>query len=69
MTTDLLVLLVILGTTFALFVSNRFRLDLIAVAALLALFAAGLVDTDEALAGFSHPLVIMIAGLFVVGGG
>jgi len=69
MTTDLLILLVILGVTFALFVSNRFRLDLVAVAALLALFAAGLVDTDEALAGFSHPLVIMIAGLFVVGGG
>ncbi|MEX2497409.1 MAG: SLC13 family permease [Wenzhouxiangellaceae bacterium] len=69
MTTDLLVLLVILGATFALFVSGRFRLDLVAVAALLALFAAGLVDTDEALVGFSHPLVIMIAGLFVVGGG
>jgi len=69
MTTNLLVLLTILGVTFALFVSNRFRLDLVAVAALLALFAAGLVDVDEALAGFSHPLVIMIAGLFVVGGG
>jgi len=69
MTTDLMVLLAIIGVTFALFVSNRFRLDLVAVAALLALFAAGLVDTDEALAGFSHPLVIMIAGLFVVGGG
>ncbi len=69
MTSELLMLLVILGVTLALFVSSRFRLDLIAVAALLALFATGLVDVDEALAGFSHPLVIMIAGLFIVGGG
>jgi len=69
MTTDLLMLLMILGTTFALFVSSRFRLDLVAVAALLAVYAAGLVNIEEALAGFSHPLVIMIAALFIVGGG
>jgi len=39
MTTDLLILLVILGATFARFVSNRFRLDLVVVAALLVLIA------------------------------
>ncbi len=69
MTTELGLLLLIIGATFAMFVAGRFRLDLIAVAALLALFLAGLVNVDQALAGFSHPLVIMIAGLFVVGGG
>lgn len=68
MTSDLMALLLIMTVTFGLFVSNRFRLDLVAVTALLALFATGLVDSDEVLAGFSHPLVIMLAGLFVVGG-
>ncbi len=68
MSFDLWFLLALLGFTFALFVSARFRLDLVAMAALLALYLIGLVSVDEALAGFSHPLVIMIAGLFVVGG-
>jgi len=68
-TTELGLLLLIIAATFAMFVAGRFRLDLIAMAALLALFLTGLVTVDEALAGFSHPLVIMIAGLFVVGGG
>ncbi len=65
---DLWLLLAILGVTFALFVSARFRLDLVAMASLLALYLAGLVDVEQALAGFSHPLVLMIAGLFIVGG-
>ncbi|MDT8438843.1 MAG: SLC13 family permease [Wenzhouxiangellaceae bacterium] len=69
MTLDLTVLLTILAVTFGLFVRGRQRLDLIAMGSLLALYATGLVSVSEALDGFSHPLVIMIAGLFVVGGG
>ncbi|WP_223846160.1 SLC13 family permease [Wenzhouxiangella sp. AB-CW3] len=67
MPTDLIIVLVILGLTLALFVSNRLRLDLVAVMALLALVFAGVISTEEALAGFSDPVVLMIAGLFVVG--
>lgn len=58
----------ILGVTILLFLSDRIRLDLVALMALLALLLTGLITTSEALAGFSDPIVIIIAGLFVVSG-
>ncbi len=67
MTPSLLLTLLILATTLGLFLSNRLRLDVIALLALLALFLGGVIDVREALAGFSEPLVLMIAALFVVG--
>jgi di/tricarboxylate transporter len=66
---DALVVFVILGVTVALFVSDRFRLDLVALMALLALVLTGILSPAEALAGFSDGVVIMIAALFVVSGG
>jgi len=59
----------ILAVTIALFVSERLRLDVVALVALLALTVSGILTPGEALAGFSDPVVIMIAGLFVVGDG
>lgn len=59
----------ILAVTIALFVSERLRLDVVALMALLALTLSGILTPGEALAGFSDPVVIMIAGLFVVGDG
>ncbi len=67
MPTDLVIVLIILAVTLVLFMSNRLRLDLLAVMALLALVFSGVISTEEALAGFSDPVVLMIAGLFVVG--
>lgn len=49
--------------------SNRIRADLVAVLALLAFVLTGILDSTEALVGFSNSVVIMIAGLFVVGAG
>ncbi len=69
MNNELTLLLIIIAATFAMFLSGRLRLDLVAMAALLALYAFDLLSVEETLAGFSHPLVLMIAGLFVVGGG
>lgn len=69
MTTELGLLLVIIAATFVMFLIGRLRLDLIAMVALLAMYAFDLLSVEEMLAGFSHPLVLMIAGLFVVGGG
>ena len=66
---DLSLLLTIIAVTFALFLSGRLRLDLVAMLALLVMYLTGLLSVEETLAGFSHPLVLMIAGLFVVGGG
>jgi di/tricarboxylate transporter len=67
MSTELIIVLSILAVTLGLFMSNRLRLDLVAVMALLALVFSGVISTEEALAGFSDPVVLMIAGLFVVG--
>lgn len=57
----------ILALTVALFISDRLRLDLVAALSLLALACTGVASVPEALAGFSNPAVVMIAGLFVVG--
>ena len=69
MNPDSLTVFLILGATIALFVSDRIRLDLVALmsAASLALF--GILTPAQALAGFGDPLVIMIASLFVISGG
>ncbi len=59
----------ILVVTIALFVSDRFRLDVAALLSLLALSLTGILTPEEALAGFADPVVLMIAALFVVGDG
>lgn len=51
------------------FIANRPRMDVVALAALLALVLGGTLTVDEALAGFSEPSVILIAAFFVIGEG
>ena len=58
--------LVVLGLVVALFVWNRLPVGVVAVLAALALWATGLVTTNEAVAGFGDPVVVFIASLFVV---
>lgn len=50
------------------FVWGRIRADIVAIIALLVLTLSGILTTQEALSGFSNPIVIMMVGLFVVGG-
>lgn len=69
MPSDTTVVFIILGLTVALFMSDRLRLDLVALLSLLALALTGVITLADALAGFSDPVVVMIAALFVVGGG
>ncbi len=66
---QLIITFLILGITIALFMSNRIRADFVSLLALLALVLTGVLEPAEALAGFSNSVVIMIAGLFVVGAG
>ena len=51
------------------FVWGKIRSDIVALCALLALMLSNVLTVDEALSGFSNSIVIMMAGLFVVGGG
>ncbi len=50
-----------------LFVSERVRHDLIAVMALLACVATGLVSPEAALGGFGDPAVVAVAAVLIVG--
>lgn len=59
----------ILGATIFAFVTNKLRADLVAIVSLLAFVMTDILTPTEALAGFSNSVVLMIAGLFVVGAG
>ena len=59
----------ILGATIFTFMTNRVRSDLVALLSLLAFVMTDILTPAEALAGFSNSVVLMIAGLFVVGAG
>jgi di/tricarboxylate transporter len=67
MTIDILLVYGILLVTIILFVTERLRLDVVALMSLLALLLTGILSPAQALAGFADPVVIMIAALFVVG--
>ncbi len=60
--------LVILAISVIFFATGKIRSDLVALCALLLLLLLGILTPDEALSGFSNSVVIMMVGLFVVGG-
>ncbi len=66
MSNDLVTVLAIMGGALVLFVSDRVRVDAVALLVVLALALSGVLTPAEALSGFAEPLVVMIAGLFVV---
>ena len=63
--TTLAVLVVAIG----FFIHGKIRSDLVALSATISLVLFGILTPAEALSGFSNPIVIMMIGLFVVGGG
>lgn len=58
----------ILALTMVFFVNGRIRSDIVALCSLLLLLFFGILTPDEALPSFASPVVIMMIGLFVVGG-
>lgn len=60
--------LIILLLTAGLLVWGRIRSDVVALCSMVALVLSGVITPEEGLAGFSNSVVIMIAGLFIVGG-
>ena len=60
--------LVILLLTMVFFITGKIRSDIVALCALAALIVLDILTPEEALAGFSSTVVIMMVGLFVVGG-
>lgn len=68
MSADMIITIIVLSVTAALFVWGKIRSDIVALCALLALVLTDVITANEALAGFSNPIVIMIPALFIIGG-
>jgi di/tricarboxylate transporter len=68
MTVDMWLVLAILVTAIVLFVTEWLRVDVVALCVVAALMLTGILDTGEALSGFSNSAVATIFMLFIVGG-
>lgn len=64
----MLITIITLALAAAGFVWGRIRADIVALIALLVLTLFGILSPQEALSGFSNPIVVMMVGLFIVGG-
>lgn len=69
MNSELVWVLCMLVGAIYLFVSNRVRMDVVALLIIILFVLSGTLTLPQALAGFSDPNVILIAALFVVGEG
>jgi di/tricarboxylate transporter len=63
---DSTIVFLVLAGVIVLFVANVFPVEIVAVATALTLWATGVLDINQALAGFGDPTVVFIASLFVV---
>ena len=64
----MLITIIILVLSAVFFVNGKVRSDIVALCALIALLIFQILTPDEALSGFSNSVVIMMIGLYVVGG-
>lgn len=65
---DALIALVILGVMFALFITERWPADVIALAGVAAMLGLGVLPYEEALRALSNPAPWTIAAMFVIAG-
>lgn len=68
MTTPQILSVAVLGGMMLLFIWGKFRYDLVAVMALMAALAVGVVKPKEAFSGFSDDIVIIVASALVLSG-
>jgi di/tricarboxylate transporter len=65
----MIITITLLAMTSVIFISGKVRSDIVAVGSLIVLMLFQILTPSEALSGFSNSVVIMMIGLFVVGGG
>ncbi len=65
---NILILSILVGAII-LFVSEKLRVDVVAMIVLAALVLTGLINIDEAFSGFASPAVITVWAVFIVSGG
>jgi di/tricarboxylate transporter len=59
-------ILAVVGCTLAVFVWDRWRYDVVAIASLMTCAVLGLIGPDAAFAGFSNPAVVTVAAVLVI---
>ena len=64
---DMIFTFIVLGVAVVLFLADKLRLDLVAIIVMLSLGLSGVLTPSEMLSGFGSTVVILIAGLFIVG--
>lgn len=69
MNSELIWVLSMLVGAILLFITNKVRMDVVALLIIILFVLSGTLTLPQALAGFSDPNVILIAALFVVGRG
>lgn len=69
MSTEAILVLIILVGAVALFVTEKLAIDMVAMLILGAVLICGLVTPDEALSGFSNPATVTVAAMFVLSAG
>ncbi|MCJ7716354.1 MAG: SLC13 family permease [Anaerolineales bacterium] len=68
MTIEMWITIFILSVAILLFITEWLQVDLVALGVVISLMLTGILSPEEALAGFSSPIVITVAALFIVGG-
>ena len=66
MTIEIIIVLVIIGFAFTLFVTEAFPIDVTALSILGIMILIGYISPQDAVKGFSNPAVITIAALFIL---
>ncbi len=69
MTLDIFLVLLITLSAMALFISEKLRVDAIAVLVLVSLTLLNLISPSQALSGFSNPATITVAAMFILAAG
>ena len=68
MTIEMWITIGLLSGAILLFITEWLQVDLVALGVVIGLMLTGILTPDEALSGFSSPIVITVAALFIVGG-
>lgn len=69
MTLDMALVLAVLGGATLLFVTEKLRVDVVALVVLVTITFLGLISPETALSGFSNKAVVTIGSVFVLSGG
>ncbi|TVR40698.1 MAG: SLC13 family permease [Cryomorphaceae bacterium] len=69
MSTETLIVFIVLLLTLVAFIWGRFRHDIVAISSLLILIVTGNIEPERAFEGFAHPAVITVAAVLIVSAG